>query len=601
MKKIFYSFLVLALSLFIVLPKVNADYDDVPKPGLSYGYYMNDSNLCKLYPWIPNVHVQSPSTTQINEAKNTYGFCVEQGVEYNRYTTYSYQGNDEVNGACANTAVLLGCTQYAASYYGAVVNKNDFWGAQSYLNGRTYFTTDSCLATATHDAARLRTINYANSYCNTEPNFGSTILNIKVGDSETFTDSNGVFQYYNYNNANQTNYTITKNNNSLTITGLAKTTGNTQLILSRGSRNSTTIYCSNTSQNYIVSKDGPLKNTIIYINIYEETTPTVEYNSFNILKEDDEDSIMEGVVFKIGTNLNGIQNTDWKFLTTDQNGRITITNIPYGTKYYYQEYSTLPGYVLDTTVYSEVIGANSHIPNIVTNHKEEVEEIPYGVIKVFKEDQFNNKLSGVKFKIGINPDLSGAEGTDWDYYTTNDFGLITISKTFDTYYIQEIELPQNIAAEYTIDNNIYEVTLNENETTKEIVIKNIKNIDRLLQIFKIDATTNKALKGVKINIYKKDGTLYYEGTTNEEGLINLTTIVDGEYYLQEMEAPSGYEKITTKHDFEISETTPEVYVTLENQIKNTKTGELFIVIPFGIVTIFGISTYLILKRKQKLI
>ena len=550
-RKIIYLLLIL-LSIVLMMPIVEA-----AKPA---GYYKRVSGGCDEYPSIP-------------------GFCIQSGVDYNRTKTYY------------NCDAGLSCFQAAAAYYGAIYNTNDYWGAQSILNGKTFYTNSSC--TTTFNDATSRTEAYAYSYCTT-PSLGYTSLNLTVGETKSFADASGVLSGYSVNTSSSA-ISVSKSGNTLYVTALAPVT-NATITFYKGSSGAIIGHCSNESQNYVTVEAAPYVSSVIYATAVAATptptpTPTPIYGSFQITKVDNNNIPLQGVKFKIGTNLSGTENSSWKYYYTNASGVISISSIPVGSGYYYQEVEALEGYSLDSSINYVYIGSQTAVTKTVKNYPEET-----GVIKITKINQYDDRLNNVKFKIGTN--LSGTEGTDWDYYYTDRYGEIIIGDLeLGEYFAKEEEaLPG-----YSLDTNTYRLILNEENQLETLTIRNVLEVDRMLKIVKRDTQTYETLSGVRINIYQSDGTLYQEKVTDENGEIYISDIEDGSYYLEEIEAPTGYVKLDGRYQFEISEGMPTLTIELFNEIYNPKTGKTSIIIPFATATLLLIGGYLVLKKKQKFI
>ena len=290
------------------------------------------------------------------------------------------------------------------------------------------------------------------------------------------------------------------------------------------------------------------------------------YGGFKIVKKDGDNVALPGVKFKVGTNLNGTEGTDWSYMTTDVNGEIKVENIKSGTKMYYQEVSTKDGYVLDGNIYNLSIKANEIITVTVLNYKNDKV-----MFKLLKTNEGGGPLPGVKFKVGTN--LNGTEGTDWSYMITDANGVITVGNIpkGTTYYYQEISTLDG----YIVDNTIKKVIL---DVDNGIYVKREVNyLDRVATIVKRDAETGQVLRNVVFEIY--DATtdkLLYTKTTDALGKIVLKGVSNGKYYAKEKSAPDGYLLNTDKHSFEISDTNKSVEIVITNKKDNPNTGSTLI-------------------------
>lgn len=122
---------------------------------------------------------------------------------------------------------------------------------------------------------------------------------------------------------------------------------------------------------------------------------------------------------------------------------------------------------------------------------------------------------------------------------TNQDGIIEfISLYLGKYYLKEITTQDN----YLLDTKEYAIDLSNINSKDEI--KSLKLINYLkkgsVSLVKKDSLTKEVLPGVKINLYKDDNTLIYEGITNTSGLLSIDNLPLGTYYFEEIEAIPGY-------------------------------------------------------------
>ena len=379
---------------------------------------------------------------------------------------------------------------------------------------------------------------------------------------------------------------VSVNGNTLSITANKETSG-TDIILSKGSRTPYQAYCSSTSQAYAIASALPYVTAGLSVYTTNETVEDT-YGGFKIIKKSDDGTVLEGVKFKIGTNISGEEGSGWRYYSTDSNGEIEVSNIKTGTKYYYQEVETLDGYILDNQVHNLTIKANTVL---------EVEVINYSdikaVFKLIKTNEGGIPLPGVKFKIGT--DLNGTEGSDWSYMVTNESGYITVGNidVNTKYYYQEVETLEG----YIIDNEIREIII---DGTNGIYVATAINYSGTsATIIKKDAKTGTLLRNVEFEIYSSDNTLLYTKKTDKDGKIVIKGIENGKYYAKEKEAPDGYLLNKDKHYFEISDSNKNVVITIKNVPDNPDTGSIFIYTTMIVGAIcLGVSIYQYRKLKN---
>ena len=518
--------------------------DSSTGPSKSGYYFINSSGQCSEYPDLP-------------------GYCIQPGTLY--YSNAEYYACDW----------SLSCEQAAAAYYGNSGGAA-FYTAQGSLNGRTYYTDSNCTnALATTGGG---VTSEASRWCNTKPSFDGNVIALKVGESVTLTDVNGVLGEYSVSSSSGA-LSVSVNGNTLSITANKETSG-TDIILSKGSRTPYQAYCSSTSQAYAIASALPYVTAGLSVYTTNETVEDT-YGGFKIIKKSDDGTVLEGVKFKIGTNISGEEGSGWRYYSTDSNGEIEVSNIKTGTKYYYQEVETLDGYILDSQVHNLTIKANTVL---------EVEVINYSdikaVFKLIKTNEGGIPLPGVKFKIGT--DLNGTEGSDWSYMVTNESGYITVGNidVNTKYYYQEVETLEG----YIIDNEIREIII---DGTNGIYVATVINYGSTsATIIKKDAKTGTLLRNVEFEIYSSDNTLLYTKKTDKDGKIVIKGIENGKYYAKEKEAPDGYLLNKDKHYFEISDSNKNVVITIKNVPDNPDTGSIFIYTTMIVGAIcLGVSIY----------
>ena len=157
-----------------------------------------------------------------------------------------------------------------------------------------------------------------------------------------------------------------------------------------------------TAYTAVLNKNGQV------LKVTRENAPVK--GSIEILKVDaDTKQPLAGVVFRL-FDVNGSKIADG---TTDAGGKVTFSNLRLG-KYFYQEVSTVDGYVLDETKYDfSLTTANLNIK--VTR-----ENVPAkGSITIRKVDATGAPLAGAELTLETSPD-----GKSW-----TDVGRVTTDKT----------------------------------------------------------------------------------------------------------------------------------------------------------------------------
>ncbi len=502
------------------------------------GYYYIKNGTCTEYPYLP-------------------GYCVEPGQLFYR---------SEIGGYTASNTATLSCVEVAAGYYGGSIISNEFFAAQELMNSREYYVDSDCKTSVTSLAGASTIESRAQQWCNTIPSFSGATIYLKSGESKTLTDSTSSLKDYSIS-GDSSIVSISTNSNIVTVKAIGSS-GCETITMSKGKANSYTVYENPNSQNYATISALPLVKASFEVCITSEDEPvtvTDTYGGLKIVKNDADGNVLSGVKFKMGTNLYGTEGTDWSYKTTDSNGEIIVENIKTGTTYYYQEVSTIDGYVLDSNIYNVSIKKDEVISINVVNYKE-----GNATFKILKTDEGNKPLSGVKFKIGTN--LAGKEGTDWSYMITDASGVITVGDIpINTiYYYQEVSTLDG----YILNDEVKEVILDEENI---IVIKGEVNYTNTsVTIIKKDADNGTLLKNVKFDIYDDEGNVVYSKMTDKNGEIVIQGIKNGKYYALEKEAADGYLLDNVKHSFEISDDNKHVVIEVTNKANNPQTGSFYI-------------------------
>ena len=327
-----------------------------------------------------------------------------------------------------------------------------------------------------------------------------------------------------------------------------------------------------------------------YSSSSEVTLPNItgSYN-FKLIKQDaSNQNKLNGARFSIRVN-NG-QTTTY---TTNSSGEITIngisiTDISSNDTITITEIEAPDGYILNSTpitltitkslqngryVASNVTGSsNANITTgsngvntvqITINNTKKTGSYNLRLIK--QDEQNNQKLQGVKFRINVN-------GEGAREYTTNANGEIEINNieitntTKDKIVIEEIETLEGyilnsnpitltvskeeqenryVASNVIGSNNANLVTNPDGVNTVEIIVNNTnKDGSYNLKLIKQDATTNQKLQRVKFNIsINGEGAQEYITNANGEIQINnikITDTTDDTIVIEEIETLEGY-------------------------------------------------------------
>ena len=283
---------------------------------------------------------------------------------------------------------------------------------------------------------------------------------------------------------------------------------------------------------------------------------------------------LEGIKFKLYSDSGCTREVTTDFygsslgeLTTDSNGVIKINRLPYGT-YYLKEVATLDNYLLLKDPIALTI--NESTENVTRTVYNE----PLGSIIVTKKDSTHSdiNLAGAEFQLldaSNNPVTTDANGTPLGTLKTGSDGKLTINNLkYGTYKLKEIGAPDN----YSIIVEVTSVSLNG--TTAQVTINNKANLGSLT-IYKYDDYSDKALADVTFKLYRNSActdevtTDFYGnpiGTlkTNEDGLITVSNLLYGTYYLKETKFKEGYKIDESIRTVVISSSATNVRVNVAN-------------------------------------
>ena len=256
--------------------------------------------------------------------------------------------------------------------------------------------------------------------------------------------------------------------------------------------------------------------------VYKVSFKNQPKSSLVIFKKDaDTGEPLQGVKFKV-TNADGtVIGTSNGIFTTDQNGKIVISNIGKQTVTI-EEVETLEGYALETQQRTVSIDYGKTYTEEFTNTR-----LASFVIK--KIDEYTNEpLSGVKFLV------EKQNGEHIGEYTTDSTGTINVPTLEpDWYIVRELKTKDG----YILDETPKTVEVKKSVPT--VVTFTNKPLSGI-KIIKTDSETGKPLEGVEFSISKMNGEKIGSFQTDKEGMIYISDLEDGYYTVTETEGLEGY-------------------------------------------------------------
>jgi uncharacterized surface anchored protein len=284
------------------------------------------------------------------------------------------------------------------------------------------------------------------------------------------------------------------------------------------------------------------------------STPAPDTGNLEIIKKSDTGVRLQGAVFGVYRASDDQKITE---LTTDLNGRATYELA--GGDYYCKELRC-DGYALIPGKLPVRVAAGETKTLTVTNTPLDAPADPPGTLKIIKESEGGERLSGAVFGVyRKSDDKKVAE------ITTDENGEASVKLPENDYYCKELAAPEGFRL--STEKTAFHIA---SGTVKEITVINRalpdEDMGRVL-IVKKAAGTGRLLEDAVFGVYLASG---------DEKVAELTTGSGGEasvslplssYYLKELRAPSGgYVPETAKIPFRLT----AEGVTVKVEVTNTQ-------------------------------
>jgi uncharacterized surface anchored protein len=300
------------------------------------------------------------------------------------------------------------------------------------------------------------------------------------------------------------------------------------------------------------------------------------YGSVSGLKSDEDGNALGGAVigiFKEGTTEftkeNAIATT-----TSGDDGSFSFAKVPYGT-WVIREIESPTGFILSEEEITVTIGAVDEVVEI-----ELVNYFITGNISLTKVDKDypDNKLSGAVFEVYADSNGNGEYDKEDELageLNEVEMGIYQMNDLrYGKYFVREKTAP----AGFVLDENVYTVSIEENEKTYNVeneAGKGFMNEAQKGSLKIVKTSSDGKVEGFSFRVTGSNG---YDMTftTDKQGEILIDGLRIGEYTVSEVsdKASSGYilpadQTVTVKVD-------ETVTVTMHNELRDTpKTGDDF--------------------------
>ena len=410
----------------------------------------------------------------------------------------------------------------------------------------------------------------------TYPSFNGADETIKVGQSITLTDTNGVFSYYSQTSKSE-GITVSKSGNKLTITASNDAPENatvTYQLVKKSCVGTSMLYSSTASQDVIVDRQEDPGEITINLNVEK-------YGSLKITKQDEDGAAVPNTSFKVSKNSD--MSSPVGTYTTGADGSVTVNDL-LPQKYYVQETGVPSHLVLDTTVHEVTVEADQTTNFTARNNWVK------GKVQLRKIDPGSGKqVAGATYAIYND------KGQELERLVTKATGYTESGYLrFGDYTVKEVIAPSG----YILNKTSYPVTITSNEQKITVTGEDERQTGRL-ELTKEDSVTGSSAQGeatlkgavyelrAKENIldpaddsvkYAKDA-LVATLTTDANAKASLSGLYLGKYTLQEKTPSTGYTLDTTKYDISLDYAGQSVQsVTKKQTVKERVKAQAFQII-----------------------
>lgn len=273
------------------------------------------------------------------------------------------------------------------------------------------------------------------------------------------------------------------------------------------------------------------------------------------------DPVRDGVgcKFRVSTSLSHVMNdTGGNIVELKNNGIADLGKYAHGTTVFFKEIEAPPGYELNKKIRWARIDATETTEQKIAVNTVRVPNTQITVqLRLKKKGSDGRPLEGVRFRLEQRTDR-GKWYTVASNLVTDKNGKVDIPGTYEITLLIEERLrlveEETIPGYKLLDGPVVLGEEYAQETSPIIEIEQSnEKIPTRFTVYKYDEESKLPLAGAVFEITDEDGDLVQTITTNSRGYAETTELLtDVTYYIEEIEAPRGYQKAEGRKSFVIS-------------------------------------------------